>query len=153
MGGKPWLLLMGNVGTGKTVLLRSLWRYFRAIGRENERFHDRVLGCGDFIHGVLLDSAVRIARYNEGSVRAAIHAGALLIDDLGVEPCEVKVYGSASSPTTEVLCERYERRNPTVISTNLSVAEIGERYGERLSDRIQEVSDRIAFNFKSFRQP
>jgi DNA replication protein DnaC len=148
-GGKPWLLLLGSVGTGKTVTLTALYEHFRRYGRRPE-----VLGCGRVVEGAMLDSARSIARYSGyEDLLGYMECRVLLIDDFGVEPTSVKSYGTACSSVAEVLYERYERRSPTIISTNLSVAEISERYGERLYDRLCEVCDRILFSFKSFRQP
>jgi DNA replication protein DnaC len=141
------LLLMGGVGTGKTVMLTTLRRYFKSCKP------DKVLGCGEVVYGVMIDSATRIAKYDEEQQRSACQAGVLLIDDFGVEPSVVKTFGTVSTPLVDVLCERYERRRPTILSTNLDMEALKERYGERLYDRLCEVYGQIAFNFKSFRQP
>jgi DNA replication protein DnaC len=141
------LLLMGGVGTGKTAMLTALFCHFKSCKP------DTVLGCGEVISGVMIDSAKKIAKYDEEQQRSACQAGVLLIDDFGMEPSVVKTYGTVSTPLVDVLCERYERRRPTIISTNLDMEALKERYGERLYDRMCEVYGRIAFNFKSFRQP
>jgi DNA replication protein DnaC len=138
---------MGSVGTGKTIMLRALRRYFEPL------IPDGMLGTGEIIPGVMLGRAAVIAKFDEYMIESAIHAKMLLIDDFGVEPLVVKSYGTACTPLVDVLCERYERLKPTIISTNLDLEAIGEKYGERLHDRMREVYGSVAFNFKSFRQP
>jgi DNA replication protein DnaC len=144
-GGKPWLLLTGNVGTGKTVMLHALASLLAP------RIHDRMLGSGEIIPGVLVRSALEIAKCDDDEYQNARYAKVLLIDDFGVEPGVVKSYGNAATNVTDALYHRYERRAPTVITTNLPLSDIAERYGERLADRMREVADRVAFSFKSFR--
>jgi DNA replication protein DnaC len=146
-GGKPWLLLMGNVGTGKTITLRSLLSTLLAL-----EIHDKILGCGDEVPGVLMNSAQEIAKYDGDRALSTFRAKVLLIDDFGVEPGVVKSYGNATTNVTDLLYYRYERRTPTVITTNLTLPEIGERYGERIADRLREVADVVVFNFQSFRR-
>jgi DNA replication protein DnaC len=138
---------MGGVGTGKTMLLGALHRFFRV------HLRDEVLGCGDVVYGSFLCSASKLAKFDDESQRIAATASVLLVDDVGVEPAVVSSYGTTSTPLVDVLCERYERRRPTVISTNLNAEALRERYGERIHDRMCEVYARIPFNFTSFRQP
>jgi DNA replication protein DnaC len=141
------LLLMGGVGTGKTVLLRALHLFFRRY------FPDKILGCGDEVMGSYLFTATKVAKLDEYEWRIATTADVLLIDDVGVEPVMVKTYGTESTPLVELLCDRYERQYPTILSTNLDMEELRGRYGERLYDRLCETYAKLALVFKSFRQP
>ena len=144
---RPWLMLVGRVGTGKTALLHAL----RGVLAPRFPESQRRLGTGEFLPGALLDRALRMAKYDEEGARRAVLAKALLIDDFGVEPVAVKSYGNDVTNVTDILYERYERRRCTILSTNLTLRDVGERYGERVADRLTEVADRIVFDFPSFR--
>lgn len=143
---RPWLTLAGNVGVGKTAMLNAMLHML------SPRYPRTTLGTGYSIPGVLLSSALRIARYGEDEVRQAVSATVLLMDDFGAEPVTVKLYGSDAENVTDVLYERYDRRRTTVISTNLMPDDIAARYGERIADRFAELTDRVVFDFKSFRR-
>jgi DNA replication protein DnaC len=56
----------------------------------------------------------------------------LVIDDLGAEDATSR----AKSLVNRIISARYDEQLPTVITTNLTTAEISTRYGERLMDRI-----------------
>jgi DNA replication protein DnaC len=66
----------------------------------------------------------------------------LAIDDLGDEPTANR-YGTKEETLSRVICDRYEvfcrHRVPTFISTNMTPAEIHNRYGARVADRIREM--------------
>ena len=59
----------------------------------------------------------------------------LVLDDLGAE-FESKFYVSAFY---NIINDRMNRSLPTVISTNLDLAEMEKRYGERISSRISTM--------------
>ena len=53
----------------------------------------------------------------------------LAIDDLGKEPAEVLSYGNVLSPVVDLLEYRYQHQLFTAITTNLTAAELQEKYG------------------------
>lgn len=140
-GEKPWLFLSGNVGTGKTTLMEAIARTllyylipakmfrasdFPAMFLNNVELTDRQLMCGEWCR-------------------------VLLLDDIGVEPTEIKEYGNVIRPFVKIVEERYIRQLPLVVSTNLSGKDIIEAYGERTMDRIKEMATAIKYEGKSFR--
>ena len=77
------------------------------------------------------------------------------IDDLGTEAVIVKSYGNELSPLAELLATRYSSRLFTVITTNLSVREVGGDvwedelkaiYGDRILDRLREMCNTIFYD-------
>ena len=96
-GLQPGLLLYGNLGTGKTALLRALYLLFSKYRH--------------FSESVVMDSAASI----------------------------VDAYA------------RYERRQVTVIPTNLGDDLLCRTYGRRLWDRLNESYDMITFEGINFR--
>ncbi len=78
--------------------------------------------------------------------------GVLFLDDVGAEALECCNMGSRIMPVTEILLSRYDRRAPTIITSNLSDAGLAQRYGARVGDRLNEVADKIAFTGASYRR-
>ena len=77
----------------------------------------------------------------------------LAIDDAGLEPSVIKVWGNEKNPFVDLIYSRYDNQLFTIITTNLNESEFLDKYGIRISDRFAEMFDQIAFNNKSFRQP
>lgn len=146
-GLQPGLLLYGNLGTGKTALLRALYLLFSKYRH--------------FSESVVMDSAASIVdaygRYKAGDINSpgicygdVLRADPLLIDELGCEPA-CKIFGTDYEPMCEILCRRYERRQVTVITTNLGDDLLLRTYGRRLWDRLNESYDMITFEGINFR--
>ena len=130
--GKPGLVLMGSVGTGKTTIayaLRYAWQQFLTIAR--------IYKC---------DEVARLIEADKSWIKeVASCSGLLILDDLGTEK---KIYGEEVIPY--IIYQRYERRMPTIITTNYNTEKIRERYGERIADRLRTYS-RIIMNYDSLR--
>lgn len=135
---KPGLLLYGTIGSGKTTLMNALVQFLSIteIAKSKGKY-----------------SAIDIAdKFEQGDKDFIINKEMLFIDDLGEEPLTVKNYGTEKSPIIEVIYKRYERRQFTVITTNLKEEQILDVYGPRVADRFTEMFDRIYFDHKSFRK-
>ena len=76
----------------------------------------------------------------------------LAIDDLGTEPREVMEFGNMTAPMRDLLEIRYDRSLPTLISTNMTPADITKRYGDRIGDRMREVMEVVRFRNGSYRR-
>jgi hypothetical protein len=59
-------------------------------------------------------------------------AGVLLLDELGTEKVSEWVYEQFEM----IITERYNFKRPTIITTNLSIPNMEERYGERIISRM-----------------
>lgn len=137
---KPGLLLYGSVGSGKTTLSDSLLRMIATL-RPSESIYRR--------------TALQItseAKEDSERYKSTVRSKMLFIDDLGIEPETVKVYGNEISPIVELLYYRYEKQLFTIITTNLLLEQMGKRYGPRIEDRFAEMFDRIYFNNTSYRK-
>lgn len=155
---RPGLLLFGNVGTGKTTLLRAICATINKVCKRevDERgITETVLDAPNPISIVKAKQIITEYTFrNEQNSRYDLmnKVALLAIDELGVESTETKIYGNVSEPLIDLLCERYDRQLCTIISTNMGAKEIYERYGSRVSDRFSEMFATIPFNSNSFRQ-
>lgn len=85
------------------------------------------------------------------NVEAITHLWAIAIDEMGVEP-QVNNYGEKSEGFNTIVNAAETRLAPMFISTNLTSAEIIERYGERTLDRIMRLCTVVKFTGKSLRK-
>lgn len=141
---KPWLLIYGGVGNGKTTLLRAVQAFVNS-----QSFY-----IGNIRVKMIVQTSSRLSALAKESPQYfydRTDQECLGIDDLGVEPVEVNSYGTRTTPLTEMLLHRYERMRFTVITSNLSEEQLTHRYGERIIDRLHEVCDRLWVGTTSYR--
>lgn len=120
------LNINGSVGLGKSTILAALMDFLnRSEVRYNKAF-------------VTANNMAKIALESEPSWERITTVPILLLDDVGTEPYEVKEYGNVYLPFTELIEQRYNRRLTTIITTNLNIEDINNRYGARIADRINE---------------
>ena len=64
----------------------------------------------------------------------------LAIDDVGVEPTEVKYYGSELRPIIDIILHRSNENKPTIIASNFGESDFLNKYGERVFDRLKDMT-------------
>lgn len=141
---KGWILT-GATGCGKTTAAE--WCYWAANnGRTRQErvqmlsaldIYDRVT---DLLQAGSCTSAEKMDAY--GLTRGEMfheHSLDLIIDDLGAEPRKTIVYGQQVYPMQDLLMRRYAAfpEAKTYITTNLTMDEIAEVYGERVRSRLE----------------
>lgn len=134
---KNIIFLSGEVGTGKTYLTRAM---------ANELIEQGKI--------VKLVTAFQMSRdfkeyrstYNETILDKYLSCEFLFIDDLGTE---VIYKNSTIEFLYQVLNERQMRKLCTIITSNLDLAEIRDRYDERIFSRIANRETSITVNLKN----
>ena len=138
---RPWLLLTGNPGTGKSTMLRAIMWIFRVIGGEFKKFPASDLPA------IFLDNyELAVSQIVGGS-----WCRYLLLDDVGTEPVAVKTFGNETYPFVRVVEARYDRKLPMIITSNLAPGDFLERYGIRTHDRMREMCQVVGYSGESFR--
>ena len=150
---KCGILLCGNCGNGKTTTMeafRSVSEFLSLVDHN----HNVIQGQISKRVTVQSTSARRLSQVakDENSMNEAKTVGVLCIDDLGLEPTEVLDYGNAINPVIEIMEHRYRQQLFTFITTNLTPAQIREKYGDRIADRFNEIMKCIVFKNPSFRK-
>lgn len=133
----PSIVMMGKTGLGKTHLSLSIAKSI--IENENAAF------------GVVYAPAQKLVSNlerehfsfsgSDSMMKKYLTCDLLIIDDLGAEfPSQF-----TSAAIGNLINERLYENRPTIISTNLSVKELTERYSERTASRILGEYKRLLF--------
>lgn len=143
---KTSLLLLGSVGNGKTTLATAICRLISILygsPYKSEQKHVTAVKAIQ-IPDIVKQDPERWERITKSEM--------LFVDDFGTENVTVKSWGNEISPVTEMLYYRYDHQLFTILTSNLTIEDLGARYGERIADRMAEMFDRIPFSNPSYRQ-
>ncbi len=132
-----FLLLHGTTGTGKGHL---------AVGCM------KIHGAGTFITHADMLTDLR-ASYTLHTTKTLIEqwqaAEVFVLDEFGLSPG-----GKDEDPMLyQVLADRYDKRRPTIITSNLDLPKLRETLGYRLLDRISEDCVSVRMSWSSHRKP
>jgi DNA replication protein DnaC len=134
------IIMMGNVGAGKTTLMRVLVDYyFRNVYHSNKAYPVIFRTAKE-----IAKTAINGGNYNE-------YCNVLAIDDLGEEAKEVMSYGNVITPLVDIIESRYDSRKMTFFTTNLDANGIKEKYGARVADRLKQMCNIVSFTNDSYR--
>lgn len=120
------LLLYGGVGIGKTTCLRSVAEVLS---------NTRAFGYIAFISANSISSE---KFFNGDGWRVVNTYPLVMIDDIGTELSDFKVYGTDIHPMKIIIEERYLHKLPIIATTNLTFEDFGDKYGMRVMDRMKE---------------
>lgn len=124
----PNLLLMGMAGLGKSFLGNAV--AYRALGRGVEVVRATA-------YGFVQDTLASIRGEGRGAARCR-RTPLLVLDDLGTEPLVPNV---TVESLFALVNDRAAAGLATVMATNLSFAELQQRYGERLFSRLSDAAN------------
>lgn len=142
---KPGLMLFGTVGNGKTTLVKAIGSVINLLYNSPYGYERKVLKCVSALE--LAD----IAKEDPEKFKKIKNAELLAIDDVGIEPSIIKVWGNEISPFVDMIYYRYDRQLFTIMTSNLNAEDLHKKYGERVADRFKEMFDRVPFENKSYR--
>lgn len=129
------LLLTGKSGLGKTYLLRAIAR--RVAERGFMPLYTSAYRLFEVARRAYMEN-------NSELMGQMMNAPLLLLDDLGTEPLMNNV---TVTQLFNLLNERQLAGRHTVISTNLTVSELRERYTERVTSRFLDASECVKLVF------
>ena len=122
------LFFYGTVGTGKSFLSGCIARELLQCGHSVIYFSSS--GLFDTLARYSFDTKAKESLYN--FYKDLYNCDLVIIDDLGTEVTNSFV----TSQLFACLNERHLRRKATIISTNLGLGELRERYSDRIFSRI-----------------
>lgn len=142
------LWLYGNIGTGKSTMLKAVQRFCRVVRRPepDRNFYwipvaNAIQVCADFSQ----EGYTGIDEYIDNKRYA--------FDELGSETIPSSYYGNRENVFQYILQRRYELpQGLTLVTTNLAVDQIAELYGPRIYDRCKEMFNFVRFEGATFRK-
>lgn len=140
------MILCGKCGNGKTTLMRAVCTVINFLHIRDEFYNTT---CSISI--VTAKDVARMSKDESAKFRQLCKMRMLAVDDLGTEPSEVMDFGNISNPLVDLLETRYNDQNFTMITTNLTPEQLREKYGERVTDRFNEMMKKIVFTGDSYR--
>lgn len=142
------LFLTGDYGTGKSAILKGIVKFI------DNYYSDKFIDGGIPSPIYILSQAManKFKDNNEVFINRMKTTSVLAVDDIGYEPKDVYYFGTLAHPFEEILMERYDRKRLVLISSNMNLKQIGERYGEHIKDRIKQMTYIIEFKGESKRR-
>lgn len=137
------LLIVGDPGTGKTLLMQIFSDYLRLTNNPNQ-FEN--LSVTQMMNYYKKHSHIDLYTYNENQSKGfKPNPFSICLNDIGLETENQKSYGtSLDSVIDEFLYARYEIYQNEFknyhITSNLSVDEFTNRFGKRLIDRFKSFN-------------
>lgn len=138
------LLILGDCGRGKTLIANRIlkpifeWMFPNPIG--NDRDYVQTLSARE-LKDIVAD---------EWKLQWYIPP-VTIIDDVGTESASM-IYGERHNSFFEYLDHAERKGLLLVITSNLTLKEISERYGERTIDRLKKLCRLVVFKGKSLRK-
>ena len=137
------LLLIGSPGTGKNMLAAVIGQ--EVIKKGFSFLHTTALRCVRRVKDSWRNKEVD----EQDIIDSFIGPDLLVIDEVGVQ------FGSPTELLylTEIINDRYEKKRPTILISNLTVKQLEEIIGARIMDRFYEGDSKfLVFNWPSYRR-
>ena len=126
------LLCIGNCGRGKSLICGKI------IPLLLHHYHRKIVYSCD-------------AQQMNANIDAIKEKHIIYVDDIGTENLSVK-YGEKRLAFPELVDEAEKRGKLLMLSTNLSISELQEKYGERTIDRLRAITTPVVFKGNSLRK-
>lgn len=129
--GKGNLLLVGNTGSGKTYLLSA------CVNNVIKQGKGVLFTTAYTLNSMFLDAHLSDYKTSQSILDTLTDVEVLAIDDLGTE---INYKNVTAEYLFAVINERIARSKQTLISTNLTLADLRDRYDERLFSRLVDTN-------------
>ena len=141
------LMFCGLCGNGKTTWAKALQLLASGLNLKNP--------INNLYYVFPLWNAKDLAMRSKGNYndwRNVMRYQLMIVDDLGTEPREVMEFGNVYTPLIDLITTRYEEQLYTIFTTNLTPAQLEEKYGRRTVDRLNEMVEKVVFENESYRR-
>ena len=141
------LMFCGLCGNGKTTWAKALQLLVSGLSLKNP--------INNLYYVFPLCNAKDLALRSKGNYndwRNVMRYQLMIVDDLGTDPREVMEFGNVYTPLIDLITTRYEEQLYTIFTTNLTPAQLEEKYGKRIVDRLNEMVEKVVFENESYRR-
>ena len=141
------LMFCGLCGNGKTTWAKALQLLVSGLNLKNP--------INNLYYVFPLWNAKDLAMRSKGKYndwRNVMRYQLMIVDDLGTEPHEVMEFGNVYTPLIDLITARYKEQLYTIFTTNLNPAQLEEKYGKRIVDRLNEMVEKVVFENESYRR-
>lgn len=145
------ILLYGDIGVGKSTLLKGLRIYENQINQLCYNYGNNALG---FVFVSAPELSLRYTNAGMNAIQKYASMPNLAIDEVGREPLDAKHYGTETNVIQLILQLRYEKRcnGVTHLTTNLDPNTQFGIYGHYIVDRVKEMFNVIEIRGESRRK-
>lgn len=126
------LLAFGDCGLGKTLVCGKI------LPLLINKFYGKVVMCYD-------------CKNINRDIDEMLHKKLIYLDDVGVENESVR-YGERRQCFVELVDEAEKTGKLLILTTNLSIEQLAEKYGERTVDRLKAITKTVLFEGNSMRK-
>jgi DNA replication protein DnaC len=140
---KPWLLLSGPVGVGKTHLAVAIGKHFK----EQDGLEVIFTVVPDLLDHLRASFDPKAEHAYDDRFNQIRNAQVLILDDLGTE----NATPWAREKLFQIINHRYTERFPTIITTNVDLAKIDDRIASRIMD--SRLTEWVQIDGQDFRRP
>lgn len=147
---KPWLILQGDTGCGKTLLAKALKEIiYRNMNKSTGGVFNSVVAADAIDLAICCRDKTEMpngATFEE--YRSCFKY--LIVDDIGTEYPEVNSFGTIRHPIAEIFEKRYNTdillTKPLIVTTNFNDEEILGTYGKRVLSRLAQRGIRLKYD-------
>lgn len=126
------LLCFGDCGLGKTLVCGKI------LPLLINKFYGKVVMCYD-------------CKNINRDIDEMLHKKLIYLDDVGVENESVR-YGERRQCFVELVDEAEKKGKLLILTTNLSIEQLAEKYGNRTVDRLKAITKTVLFEGNSMRK-
>lgn len=137
------IMMIGAPGTGKNMLAAIMCQ--EIIKHDCSALHTTAMKLVRRVK----DSWRNKEQSEQDVIDSFVAPDLLVIDEIGVQ------FGTPTEQLylTEIINERYEKRRPTILISNLKLSQLSEVMGERVVDRFYDDGSKVlVFDWKSYRR-
>lgn len=137
------IMMIGSPGTGKNMLAAIICQ--EIIKKDFACLHSTAMKLVRKVK----DSWRNKEQSEQEVIDSFVAPALLVIDEIGVQ------FGTPTEQLylTEIINERYEKRRPTILISNLKLSQLTEVMGERVVDRFYDDGSKIlVFDWPSYRR-
>lgn len=141
------LMFCGLCGNGKTTWAKALQLLVSGLNLKNP--------INNLYYVFPLWNAKDLAMRSKGNYndwKNVMRYQLMIVDDLGTDPREVMEFGNVYTPLIDLITTRYEEQLYTIFTTNLTPAQLEEKYGKRIVDRLNEMVEKVVFENGTYRR-